>query len=142
MATQKELLQFKHFKPKSACWTLTFSSDSRLLAVAGHTSDRTPEIVFLDVPSGKETLKMLAAKLSKKHSSGVHALLFSPDGKRLFTSDSAGKIFVWQWETGRLVKEWQADPLGMSLSADGKVLLTRGAFAALIWDLDALLEHD
>jgi WD40 repeat protein len=139
VATQKELF---HFKPKPrVCWCLAFSRDSRVLAVTGYE----PEVVFLEVPSGKELPKMPEAELAKKQPLGSYALLLSPDGKRLILADHYGKVYVWQRDTGRLVKEWQAHQSRVSrlaLSANGKVLLTRGASTVLIWDLEGLLPRD
>jgi WD40 repeat protein len=139
VATQKELF---HFKPKPrVCWYLAFSRDSRMLAVTG----LDPEVVFLEVPSGKELPKMPTAELAKKQPGGNYALLFSPDSKQLITSDNFGKVYIWQRDTGQLLQEWQAHQFRVSvlaLSANGKVLLTRGANTALIWDLDNLLQRE
>lgn len=147
-ATQKELFQLK---PKSAGLALAFSRDSRMLALVSPDSQRAAAgdgisaMVFLEIPSGKELLRMPKDKLPKMHRIGIYHLLFSPSGKRMIAADYSGKVFVWERETGRLVKEWQADEYGVSrlaLSADGKVLLTQQAFTALIWDLGELLTRD
>jgi WD40 repeat protein len=137
VATRKELLKFKL---KLIGGHLTFSRDSHVLAIAG----LAPEIVFLEASSGKELPKMPPDELTKKHPRGFSALLFSPDGKRLVTTNHAGNIFIWDRETGRLVKEWQTQEAGsrLVLSAGGKVLLTQGAFTALVWNLDDLLTRD
>jgi hypothetical protein len=58
-------------------------------------------------------------------------------------SVSFGKAYVWERDTGRLLRKWQAHQFRVSrlaLSANGKVLLTRGASTALVWDLDGLLQ--
>jgi WD40 repeat protein len=139
VATQKELFHFKA-KPRT-CWNLAFSRDSRVLAVTGSE----PEVVFLEVPSGKVLPKMPEAELAEKQPRGSGSMLFSPDGKCLITTGNYGKVYVWERDTGRLVKEWQADEWfvpRMALSANGKVLLTKGASAALVWDLDSLLQKE
>jgi WD40 repeat protein len=139
VATQKELVRLE--PPPRVCWHLAFRRDSRVLAVAG--SD--PEVLFFEIPSGKELPKMPSTELAKKQPKGIHALLFSPDGKRLIMTDLFGKVLIWERGTGRLVKEWQAHQFCVSqlaLSADGKVLLTRGASTALVWDLDQLLSRE
>src|SRR5262249_541780 len=118
---------------------LAFSRDRRVLAVTGHD----PEVVLLEVPSGKELPRMPEAELAKKQPGGSYALVFSPDSKQLITSDNFGKVYVWQRDTGRLLAEWQAHQFRVSrlaLSANGKVLHTRGASTALVWDLDGLLQ--
>src|SRR5262249_20878715 len=131
-----------HFKPKPrVCWFLAFSRDSRVLAVTG----LDPEIVFLEVPSGKELPKMPETELAKKQPGGSYAVVFSPDGKQLITSDNFGKVYVWERDTGRLLAELQAHQFRVSrlaLSANGKVLLTKGASTALVWDLEGLLKKE
>jgi hypothetical protein len=134
--TQKEVLHYKN-NPR-ACFFFAFRRDSRVLALAG----LRPEVVFLEAPSGKELAGMPTAELAKKQPFGIRALHFLPDGKRLITTDAYGQIFIWERDTGRLVKEWYIEPCCVSrltLSADGKTLLTRGANTVLVWDLDALL---
>jgi WD40 repeat protein len=124
-----------------ALWYLAFSRDSRVLALGG----LDPEIHFWEVPSGKELPKLAGPEMAKRQPSGVNALVFLPDGKRLVASDHCGKLFVWDRETGRLVKEWQAHKSSVSqlaLSADGRTLVSRGASTALVWDLACMLTKE
>jgi WD40 repeat protein len=136
VTTQKELFWFQ---PKlRQCALVTFSRDGRTLAVAGFNT----EIRFVDVPSGKELPRMLATESATKLRAGIFSLHLLPDGKRLIVVDRLRKIFIFERASGRLLKEWQADPTGVRqlvLSADGKVLVTHGANAALVWDLEQLL---
>jgi WD40 repeat protein len=139
VATQKELVRLK--PPPRVCLQLAFRRDSRVLAVAGGV----PEVLFFEIPSGKELPKMPSTELAKKQPRGIYAPMFSPDGKRLFMADGFGKVLIWEVETGRLVKEWRAHQSGvrqLALSADGKILLTRGVSTALVWDLDRLLSRE
>jgi WD40 repeat protein len=118
---------------------VAFTRDSGVLALAG----LDPEVLFWEVPSGKELPKLAGPELRKKQQSGVYALVFSPDGKRVIASDNNGKLFIWERDSGQLVKEWQAHQFRVSqlaLSADGKVLVSRGASTALVWDLGGLLK--
>jgi WD40 repeat protein len=136
VATRKELFRFQT-KPRE-CFHAVFSRDSRTLAV----TDGEKEIMFLEVPSGKELPRMPATASATKLRAGIASLLFSPDGKQLILADRDGKIFVFERASGRLLKEWQADPYTatqLALSADGKILVTRGANAALVWNLEQLL---
>jgi WD40 repeat protein len=144
VATQKELFHFKG-EQRTYGW-FTFRRDSRVLAV----NAPDPGVVFLDVPSGKELPKMPKAELVKIHPGpGGVTLLLSPDGKLVITSGNTsgtfGKAYVWERDTGRLVTEWQAHQSFahlVSLSPNGKVLLTRGESIALVWDLDGLLKKE
>ncbi len=71
--------------------TLAFSPDGKLLATANGVypfeSDRT--IRIWDVTTGK-LLEQLTG-----HGSEVNALLFSPDGRRLFSGAADGTILIW-----------------------------------------------
>jgi WD40 repeat protein len=139
-ATRKELFWFQPGAGRH-CDHLAFSRDNRILAVASFNT----EIMFVDVPSGKELPRMPATESTQKLRAGIFALLFSPDGKRLIVADRRGKIFVFERASGRLLKEWETDPSGfpqLVLSADGKILVTRGANAALVWDLEQLLRKN
>jgi WD40 repeat protein len=137
-ATRKELFWFQP-KPR-LCDHLAFSRDNRVLAVASFDT----EILFVQVPSGKGLPHMPATESAQKLRSGngIFSLLFSPDGKRLIVADRRGNIFVFERASGRLLKEWQAHASGfpqLALSADGRVLVTRGANTALVWDMEQLL---
>jgi WD40 repeat protein len=139
VATRQEL--YRLTPPPRVLWHLAFTRDSRVLALAGPD----PQVHFWEVPSGKELPKMAGPELGKRQSSGIYALAFSPGGERLLTTDNYGKVFVWERDTGRLVKEWQAHQFRVSqlaLSGDGTVLLTRGASTALVWDLAGLLKKE
>jgi WD40 repeat protein len=136
VATRKELFCLK--SKQRVGYHLAFSRDSRTLALPGLGA----EVTFIEVPSGKELSRMSTVDPARKQPYVIFTLLFSPDGKRLFTTDWQGGISVWDRDTGRLLKRWQPGPFGatkLDLSADGKVLLTQGGNSALIWNLDVLL---
>jgi WD40 repeat protein len=81
--------------------------------------------------------------VKEKHASGVYGLVFTPDGNTLITTDNFGTVFFWDVATGSLRLEWKAHQFRVSqlaISADGKVLLTRGATTALTWDVAELLK--
>ena len=45
------------------------------------------------------------------HESHVYSVLFHPDGKHLFTGDLKGKLHVWDIETRKLERSFEAAPL-------------------------------
>jgi WD40 repeat protein len=70
-------------------------------------------------------------------------LVVTPDGKTLIATDNFGNVFFWEVATGTLRLEWKAHQSRvnqLAISADGKVLLTRGATTALTWDVAELLK--
>ena len=64
---------------------LAFSPDGRYLA----TAKDTPEIHLWDVLAGREL------GLLEGHEGGVVSLLFSPDGKRLFSGGTDTTALTW-----------------------------------------------
>jgi WD40 repeat protein len=121
-------------------WRVAFSPDGRTLALAGASG----EIRFWDVATGKELPSLDNARVKEKHESGVYALTFSPDGKYLITTDNHGSVFFWEVAGGALRLGWKAHQFRVSsltLSADGKILVSRGATTALVWDVARLMEE-
>jgi RNA polymerase sigma factor (sigma-70 family) len=77
---------------------LAFSSDGRYLA----TAKDTPEIHLWDVLAGRELGQL------EGHEGGVVSLLFSPDGKRLFSGGSDTTALTW--DLARLTGMGHASP--------------------------------
>jgi WD40 repeat protein len=127
---------------KERIFGLTFSPDSTVLAVWGDGVTFAvwgDGVTFWDMANGQELPKP-RGNLSKQET--IHVFKFFPDGKTLVTSDNYGKVFLWDRATGDLLREWQAHLSRvevLSLSADGKRLLTLGAGTAMVWDIDRQL---
>jgi WD40 repeat protein len=135
--TQKELLKFP--TEKSAIFAIAFSRDAQTLAGAGNDED----IRLWDLKKGKELPRLSNNHVKEKLQSGVHALLFTPDGKTLIATDNHGKVFLWDLASGDLRVEWKAHQFRvtfLAMSDDGKVLLTKGATTALVWDIPEVLK--
>ncbi|MFL5341787.1 MAG: sigma-70 family RNA polymerase sigma factor [Gemmataceae bacterium] len=102
-------------------WVSDFvrSSDGRRLASLVHSQEK-PEIRIFDA-AGK-LLRTLEGK-----GAAIGCLAFSPDGRQIATGDYAGKVMVWNVETGEQIKSLKAaGERGSDLlmfTADGKTLL-------------------
>ena len=108
----------------------SFSSDSRLLAVAG--TDRTVRVWKT------ETGEPVGSPLV--HERSATRVLFTPDGRYLVTGTRAASVVVWDLKTGsllhRLGDAWSTrialDPEGQRVLA---ALSGRGAGRLVIWDI-------
>jgi WD40 repeat protein len=68
---------------------------------------------------------------------------FTPDGTGLFVADERGEVVLWDTTTGNVKLRWKAHGDGvwfLAVSADGKVLLTKGVTTTLVWDVNRLQE--
>ena len=117
-------------------------ADTRSLCVhtrgfARHTSRKSPISL-----SGKELLTFGG------HTQTVWDAVWSPDGKRIATSDFAGNVKVWDASTGQEAISFKGPGPVRSLdwSADGHYLLVAGAFNTpfirRVWQsTDELIQH-
>src|SRR5437763_1860674 len=56
----------------------------------------------------------------KGHTGAVRSMAFSPDGRRVFGRDEAGKILAWDASTGHLLRDVPADiPPGRTSALHG-----------------------
>jgi WD40 repeat protein/serine/threonine protein kinase len=72
-----------------------------------------------------------------RHDSAVSTAVFSPDGKRIASSDRAGVVKIWNVQTGLNVLRFQAHAHASSVafSPDGQRLATAGEDGAVkVWD--------
>jgi eukaryotic-like serine/threonine-protein kinase len=105
--------------PSASCHPsqLAFSRDGQDLA-AGCVN----EILVWDPDQGGNILRL------KGHPGRINALVFSPDGKTLFSADENGKIIQWDMASGEQVQALRGH-LGMvrlSMTADGSRLISTG----------------
>jgi WD40 repeat protein/tRNA A-37 threonylcarbamoyl transferase component Bud32 len=105
---------------------LAFTTDGTLLAAAiegkpavGKPGFPSPEIILVDVGSGQPRSTL------RGHSAPIHALAFSPDGKRLASGSMDATVKLWDVTAG---KEMASLPghsdivQSVAFSADGKTL--------------------
>jgi RNA polymerase sigma factor (sigma-70 family) len=108
---------------------VAFSPDGVVLAW-GDTQGR---LVLCDPATGKELRSWTG------HSSPVHSLAFSPDGKRLFSAGHDAVVRVWDTATAREVRRFEggenANTRAVALSPDGSMLVTGDRAKGLrLWD--------
>jgi YVTN family beta-propeller protein len=133
--------------------TLALSPDGRLLAAAGknHTlvlidpaDGRILQTLQLSMKKGEAESKTTTAQLSFK------GLVFSPDGKRIYLSNTGGDIWVIPVESahhiGKLAvielpkanapNQKQELPTGLAVSSDGKRLYVAGNLGNRLHEID------
>lgn len=82
-------------------------------------------VQIIDLQSG-DVISTLAG-----HTNMVNALVFSPDGSKLYSGSSDGSVMIWD-SSGQIIDSFQptgaddfpADVLGLGISPDGRTLIT------------------
>ncbi len=126
-ATGKEL---RRIAPKAGdTWGHSdLSPDGKWVAVSGHVPAGPVEL--WEVESGKKI-----AALGERFYLPVR---FSPDGKLLATSAKLTDVDIWDLETRKKLRSWQAHPMqawAIVFSADSRQLLTSGTTGEIrLWD--------
>jgi len=115
--------------------TLSFSPDSKLLAVGGGAPTEDGEIKVFDVVTGK-----VVTDIKSGHSDTVYGVCFSPDGKMLATCGADKFVKVWEMPSGKFVKAFEGHThhvLDVGWKADGKLLASCGADNVVkVWDFE------
>lgn len=128
LKTQRLLWQNREQPTDYLYQGLAFAPDGRTLAAA--TGVKHP-ICLLDVATGKEV-----RRFEGKHH-GAAPLVFSQDGKRLFSDGWGQGGIIWDVGSGKAVGALQpplSSPLDLKLSPDGKTLAEAGHRAVRFWD--------
>ncbi|MCC6737901.1 MAG: PQQ-binding-like beta-propeller repeat protein [Planctomycetia bacterium] len=75
-----------------------------------------------------------------RHWIAVDEVCWLPDSKRLVSSGDEGFVFLWDTETGRQIREYEADAervTAIAVSSDGSTLATAGlGTAVLLWQVE------
>jgi len=115
--------------------SLVFSPDGKRFAVG--TDDKT--VGLWTIESVEENL--FTEQKLVGHDSGEISLVFSPDGRYLYSAAADGKAIQWEVASGNLLKEFQAHTDGIAsiaISPNGQYLLTGGKTEefSLLWDVN------
>jgi hypothetical protein len=126
LATGKELPREE--MNKHSCVAVAFAPDSKLVASGDGSS-----VVLWEVVTGKKVKSLDGFK------GEVSQMLFSRDGRALFTASYDRAIRLWEARTGRLIHEVEGHSgwvWGISLSPDEKTLASCSVDTKLFcWDL-------
>jgi sugar lactone lactonase YvrE len=113
---------------------LSFSPDSRVLALAGHDRAWGGKVWLWDPASGRHLGTL------DGHPHPVNGLAFSPDGRLLATSaDGDRTVRLWDPATGRQIRSLDGHPFGVeaiAFSGNGRVLITC-CYNNTVWIWDA-----
>jgi WD40 repeat protein len=116
-------------------WSTAFSPDGRYLACCTGIWEKPlqgGEIRIWDLRTGKSIREL------PRQPALVHSVLFSLDGKSLYTGDWNGTFKVWDVATGQMTRSLQAHPKAlrrMVYSPDGKSVVTAGIDGTIrFWD--------
>jgi WD40 repeat protein len=113
-----------------------FSPDGKLIASCS-ASGKVGVVKVWDATSGKVKYTL------EGHRPFAVTAVFTPDGKRLVTADSAGAVIQWDMETGKAISEFGVNNGGnigpmlrrAQLSPDGKMIASCGQQAIpTLWD--------
>lgn len=102
---------------------IAFSPDSQILA-----SGSDEGIQLWDWRSGKAMLTI---------PEGRERFVFSPDGQTLASNSDSGRIKLWNWRDGRLIREFQSrakNGYNLRFSADGQTLISDTGGKITLWN--------
>jgi WD40 repeat protein len=112
-----------------------FSPDGKTLAVVGN-APKGLEFCFWDTATGKELARFTAEDRY------INSLVFAPDGKHILFSGSPDGIYLYEWATGKLVRQITTDAqiYCCALSPDGTLVVAQPMAnhldaPILVWDL-------
>jgi WD40 repeat protein len=118
-----------------AVMCLTFSPDGRLVAAGGSGNKAR----VWEVATGRQILEDLTHPPNPGWDGFLGDVVFSSDGRRLFTASRDGTFRLWNTSDGTLIGPGGKHPtfaLTASLSGDGRQLLTVGPTGGQIWDVE------
>jgi serine/threonine protein kinase/WD40 repeat protein len=129
-----------------------FSPDGAKFAYPRRESDRNDSqaerLHILDVATGKEAVLPADPKAWFPHAAGLrwegscHGIVFSAEGKRIFTGQNRSRLIAWDAATGRVLAVLKSPvPLShgwqpLALSHDGRLLATcQEDHSIFLWDV-------
>jgi RNA polymerase sigma factor (sigma-70 family) len=134
LAAGKE--KFRISAHEAAVTFVAFSPDGKTLASRGNAADhfwptRAPGLCFWDAATG--------AKIREIPNRYPHAFAYFPDGKTMAALEYQRKVQIYDVQTGKPLREYDASPRTMSqivVSPDGKTVATvwGGSHTFDLWD--------
>jgi len=124
IATGRKTQEFECRQP----WTLDFAPDSRTLAVG----DVRGKLSLYNVENGSKIVDLQEQQPIPDQAGefqGLHAVLFSPDGRLLASAGDAGEVVLWDVATHKKVRRLQDNDKSiraLAFSADGTRLASGG----------------
>jgi WD40 repeat protein len=125
VATGQELRRF------TPAGNAAFSPDGRQLA----TVSGEPDVLLWDVASGQVIRRFVG------HTALGYPVIFSADGSRILTSSDDRTARLWDVATGNELQRFTSplefapfNPLAVSLSPDGRLVLTAAGMIVQLWD--------
>lgn len=138
MTTGKEAHRLAAVRKTEARGALWFLDGGKQCAVSESTrnKDGAPETAYLTFLDAKEGKELRRIKLGESN----WPVALSPDGRTVATAKFQGESCVRVWDvvsgTERLADAGHRTPATLSLSADGRTLISRGGEGRVIrWDL-------
>jgi RNA polymerase sigma factor (sigma-70 family) len=114
--------------PKPATRSVLAPDGKTLATICGDSSTGTTSIWLWDTATGEQRRRL------EGHEGWVNDLLFSPDGRTLFSTDRA-RLRFWEVATGRQVPNFDmATDYLLACSPDGKRLAVSGAWLVRVID--------
>jgi RNA polymerase sigma factor (sigma-70 family) len=129
-ATGREVRRFAELADKG--WQRPLSPDETLVAAV--SNDGTA-VVLYDAATGREVRRM------QGHENWIHHVLFSSDGRKLYSAGMGRTIREWDVATGKALRGFTAPDDGtgrLVVSRDGRWLASPGSARrapAVVWDL-------
>src|SRR5262249_48309933 len=112
--------------------SLAVSPDGKRLVSGSWHANREPVARVWDVRTGKAVHQL------KVEQYGVHAVDFSPPGRRILTGGGDSTLRLWDASTGKQLKQFAAPSvvLRVRFLPDGKRAIASYRDKIAVWDLD------
>jgi WD40 repeat protein/tRNA A-37 threonylcarbamoyl transferase component Bud32 len=107
---------------------VSWSPDGRSLATRGTSEGQSAVVKIWDIGTGR-------VRVLNDRQGGILALLWGPDGKRLFTGGRDDTIKVWDAERGSELLTLHGPSASLVWALDGRRLLSTGTGGPKVWDV-------